>query len=56
MIVEFCKYGSLRSFMLKKRADFINVMDDNRKMKAMEKRQEAEAASSLNYMNSPGDR
>ena len=56
--MEYCKFGSLRSYMLKKRGNFIDTMDDYKKMKAMDKRQEAEAgaSSSLNYMNSPGDR
>ena len=60
MIVEFCKFGSLRDFLLKKRGDFVDTMEDYKKWKFMNKRKEAAqsaaaGASNLNYINTiPG--
>ena len=53
MIVEYCKYGSLRDYLVAKRADFVDTMDDGKKARLLQKRKEAAAnqTSTLNYVN-----
>ena len=54
VIVEYCKYGSLRDYLVEKRADFVDTMDDGKKARLLQKRKEAAAAnqtSTLNYVN-----
>ena len=54
VIVEYCKYGSLRDYLVAKRADFVDTMDDAKKARLLQKRKEAAAAnqtSTLNYVN-----
>ena len=64
MIVEFCKYGSLRDYLIKKRDEFIDTMDDGKKRMFMRKQKEAAAngevggasnAPALNYVNLKSD-
>ena len=55
MIVEYCKHDNLRNYLLRKRTDFIDTMDDYRREKAVSKRREAnedkQGAVSVNYVN-----
>lgn len=59
VIVEYCKYGSIRSFLLKKRSEFIDTLDDEVKWRARDKKIEAgkdaikagASSSGLNYIN-----
>ena len=53
MIVEYCRFGSLRQYLLKKRPDYIDTMDDELKWNAANKNKEAQSrgTAGLNYIN-----